>query len=223
MCFEATSRLPRGFLNSPTLTHDYCLKNRARVFQQLGVSELSEMLGQPPKHSINFELQSIIDKLLQRANQNEDVRIKLDKHLPSIWLQEAGIATEFDWKFFVLDESDVFDISDLYDIGSVIRSIVSNYNQSNLLFRVVQYCMPYIKHNRLCFHCKPDDQDILIIPELMKIMLATCLALYPSSTKKPTWTNRVKICRVFMKLWHMGRFTICLIFVNRIFRFYAYL
>ena len=158
------------------------------------------MLGRAYTHSVDENLQSHLDTLLDRLNQNEDVGLELDRYFPVIWMQRRGVAITTQWQDYILHPNDVFTVHHLVDIGHTVRQITTQQTSTSLLFRVVQYCMPYIKHNRLCFSCKKTDADLLILPELVKIMLATCLGLYRTSMRKPLWAHRVQIAEVFYEI-----------------------
>lgn len=88
-----------------------------------------------------------------------------------------------------------------YDIGSIIRDIILNveYQGTSVMFKIIQYCIPYIKHNRLNF---PDykmlTRDDLVA--MMQIILATCLGIYDHVQRKPTFNIRVSF---FWMTWQI--------------------
>lgn len=191
-------------MNGPTLAHDKSLLRQSRVFRDLSVSEFSKLLGLEPTHEVKDDIKKHIEDLHLRLNNNEDVRCELDSYLPLIWMQTRGINTSLPTDYYILRREDVFGVHNLIDIGEIVRDIIMRRQNNSLLFRIVQYCMPYIKHNRLCFSWKLNDTNNLILPELIKVMLATCLGIYKYSTRKPLWKNRIKLSEAMYNLLAHG-------------------
>lgn len=90
-----------------------------------------------------------------------------------------------------------------YDLGAVIREIViePHVNAKSVMAKIVQYCMPYIKHNRLNF---PDIQNLshAQLLAMVQIMAATCLGAYTHVQRKCTWNIRVSLFWMFWNIMH---------------------
>lgn len=135
-----------------------------------------------------------LHKQLQNANTMEE-RISTQKDIDqyllcvAVFTSECTLASVMPPSAFLMHK-DALTIPD-YDIGSIIRAIIINQDSSNVvMFKIMQYCLPYIKHNRLNF---PDvtvfARDDLVA--LIHMMIATCLGLYEHVNRKPTWNSRV--------------------------------
>ena len=55
------------------------------------------------------------------------------------------------WKNCVTQLRDTFQVSHLVDIGTHVRHMLMGLTPCNQLGVLLQYSMPYIKHNRLSF------------------------------------------------------------------------
>lgn len=143
-------------------------------------------------------MQSRICELQARLNAGEDSQTELDSLIPIIILYASHSTTinnENVW-LFKLHEDDVLCAKHLIDLGSIIRDIVFRNSSEKLLFRLMQYSLPYVKHNRLSFLFR-DGDDVEIYPELLKIVLCTCLGLFRVHSKKPVWNVRVHLYCLF--------------------------
>ena len=100
------------------------------------------------------------------------------------------------WQQLVLDQDDVFDIRFCTDIGYSIRNIVLGVEQPDVLTKVIQSSLPYLKHNRLNFPsfdvCSNSGMH-----DVTRIVFGCCLGIFDSDGKKPPWTTRVYLL-VFM-------------------------
>jgi hypothetical protein len=76
-------------------------------------------------------------------------------------------------------------------------------NHNDVLFKLYQYTMPFIKHNRLNFPPKRNVSKSLL-KHLMQIMALTCLGLHTNKSKKPVWYIRRQLFIVFTQLQTQG-------------------
>ena len=89
------------------------------------------------------------------------------------------------------------------DIGYIIRDIMLQKQQNDVLFKLYQYTMPFIKHNRLNF---PPMQctSRVVLRHMTQVMALTCLGLYSPKNKKPTWSIRRQLFSFFTTLMTRG-------------------
>jgi hypothetical protein len=89
------------------------------------------------------------------------------------------------------------------DIGYIIRDIILHRQRHDVLFKLYQYTMPFIKHNRLNF---PPMQctSRVVLRHMMQVIALTCLGLYSPQNKKPTWNIRRQLFRFFTTLMTRG-------------------
>jgi Ni,Fe-hydrogenase I cytochrome b subunit len=89
------------------------------------------------------------------------------------------------------------------DIGYIIRDIMLQKQQNDVLFKLYQYTMPFIKHNRLNF---PPMQctSRVVLRHMIQVMALTCLGLYSPKNKKPTWSIRRQLFSFFTTLMTRG-------------------
>ena len=93
----------------------------------------------------------------------------------------------------------------LPDIGQIVRRLLIRWLDTSIIFKLYQYSMPFVKHNRLNFppfrHTSVAD-----VVHLMQVMFVTCLGLHSTSSKRPTWTMRRKIHAFFLYLMQVRLF-----------------
>lgn len=147
------------------------------------------------------EIDSTIQALLLQEKNGDDVYAQLDKfmtisllppYLQRLCLDKIHISEEHLLRPAVVD-----------DIGHIIRDILVRKSSSNVLFKLYQYTMPFIKHNRLNF---PPMRYVSkgVLRHIMQIMSLTCLGLHRRDCKKPTWLIRRKLFRFFTHLTTEG-------------------
>ena len=150
------------------------------------------------------KLQSHIDKLLQMqkfAENSKTVQFELDCLMPL-----CNMPCEYDskwWYLMILHKDHVFQFNTLPDIGRIVRRLLIRWSEDSVLYRLYQYSMPYIKHNRLNFPSlyKVSTADLV---HLLQVMLATCLGIYQRAEKTPTWQVRRQLVCFFEHLLAYG-------------------
>jgi hypothetical protein len=143
------------------------------------------------------ELSKHVDELLQLqkfAEHTKSVQFELDCLLPL-----CNMPCEFTknwWYLLKLHKDQVFQSQTLPDIGRIVRRLLIRWSEDSVLYRLYQYSMPYIKHNRLNF---PSLYKIstLDLVHLMQVMLATCLGVHKRADKTPTWEVRRQLVCFF--------------------------
>ena len=143
------------------------------------------------------KLRSHVDKLLQQqkfTEQSKSVQFELDKVLPL-----CNMPCDYQekwWHLMILDDDQVFQANLLPDIGRIIRRLLIRWSEDSVLYRLYQYSMPYIKHNRLNFPSmyRVSTADLV---HMMQVMLGTCLGIHERAEKTPTWTCRRQLMCFF--------------------------
>ena len=143
------------------------------------------------------QLQLHIDKLLQQQKSVElskAVQFELDKLLP-LCNMPCNFGKQW-WHLMVLPSEQVFQTNSLPDIGRIIRRLLIRWSEDSVLYRLYQYSMPYIKHNRLNFPSmyRVNTQDLV---HMLQVMLATCLGVHARAEKLPTWSCRRQLMCFF--------------------------
>ena len=88
----------------------------------------------------------------------------------------------------------------LLDIGYIVRRLLMKWNdQQDVLFRMYQYSMPFIKHNRLNFPSLRNVKSHILKHMLLAILL-TCLGRHNLHTKLPIWQIQRQILSFFNAL-----------------------
>ena len=97
------------------------------------------------------------------------------------------------WQYFVLSTNNVFALHHLCDIGSNVRKLsLTRQLSDDIMSRIIQYSLPYVKHNRLNFP-RYKDVDADTLRKLISILLAQLMGIYPHVTKHPVWQLRYRI------------------------------
>jgi len=100
------------------------------------------------------------------------------------------------WQQLVLHEDDVFDVRCCADIGYCIRNIILDNAETDVLTRVIQNSLPYLKHNRLNFPAF-EACTSTGVQDITRIIFGCCLGIFDHDGKKPPWATRVHLV-VFM-------------------------
>ena len=108
-------------------------------------------------------------------------------HMQSVFLKQKT------WHYFVLSTNNVFTLQHLCDIGCNVRKLsLSRQLSDDIMSRIIQYSLPYVKHNRLNFP-RYKDIDADTLRKLISMLLAQLLGIYPHVTKHPVWQLRYRI------------------------------
>lgn len=89
------------------------------------------------------------------------------------------------------------------DIGHIVRDIMMLKQRNDVLFKLYQYTMPFIKHNRLNF---PPMQCTTktVLMHMTQVIALTCLGLYSPQQKTPTLHIRRQLFAFFTNLLTLG-------------------
>ena len=138
------------------------------------------------------ELESSVSELLAGIkNQTIDCS-SVDTYALSyfIALTSPSLIARHGWKVFVVQKDDLMTCKSLPDIGSYIRSYLLGRPETHILFRMLHFSMPFVKHNRLSM---PSLQESLWTEmyDVVMILIAFLLGIYNPSDKRPSWRMRV--------------------------------
>ena len=142
----------------------------------------------------------IIDSIVmlhKQLNSGHNAQKQIDQYcLPLLWHhQHQKPASDKTWKLFMPKLAHVFSKEHLYDIGNNVRSLsaqVQSHGNNNVFARLIQYSLPYVKHNRLTFP-KFEDVNAEMLMHMIQIILACCIGMHENDCKKPVWQLRFRI------------------------------
>ena len=106
---------------------------------------------------------------------------------------------------FKLHKEHLLSTASIKDIGIFVRRLLLRWPMSDVLFKLYQYSMPFIKHNRLNFPSIQSISDESMMHMLQTIQM-TCLGIHHNAFKKPTWKIRGKLFFFFNELLTRGTF-----------------
>ena len=146
------------------------------------------------EHPASVRMHALYEEM-NLKNNTALIQKEIDRYWYVIILHatNSNLLQILSWKHFILNIRDVFCIKHLPDLGPHIRELTISRNIStNVMCRIIQYSLPYVKHNRLNF---PKRQDIVIsdLVKLIQITLALLLGLYSDTSKRPVWNLRLMI------------------------------
>ena len=109
----------------------------------------------------NEEVRAIVIDLHRRMNLGEDTQVEIDRYMLYMHLDVSGspLLARLPWPNFVLRAEDVPGMLHMPDIGREICEMLLFMPTKSSMHKVLQYSMPYIKHNRLNF---PAFADIYV-------------------------------------------------------------
>lgn len=129
----------------------------------------------------------------------EDNQKEIDRYILifALNLIKSPLLRQIDCKLLVLKAIQVERLYVIPDIGASIRQLFYlQHNFRNGLFRIVQYSMPFLKHNRLTFP-KITEFTTLEIYDMLRCMQTCLMAFIPTASKHATFDNKVKIFSMF--------------------------
>ena len=184
---------------------------RARAYKLFedGVFDARSVVGldisTQPMVIRNEEVRVLLHELHVQMNAGTDTQTKIDRYMIYLCMlaNEAPALQQLPWQRFVLDAKDVMGLHHLVDIGSAVRDMLMLSPCRNSIHRVLQYSMPYIKHNRLNFPAF-DDMTGEDLAHMVRIVMACCLGCLRANTKRPVFDLRVKLYHFFYSLLATG-------------------
>ena len=163
------------------------------------------------QYPIHAKVALHIEELLQQERSGMDVDVALDIQL-TISLLPPRFQKLLLRKITILPEY-MLNSAALDDIGYIIRDIMVEKNNNDVLFKLYQYTMPFIKHNRLNF---PPRRYVSksVLKHLIQIVAFSCLGLHVHQSKKPVWNVRRKLFIFFTNLMLKGSLSDLYIFCH---------
>jgi hypothetical protein len=168
-------------------------------------------LAEQHQYPIHAKVALRIEELLQQERSGMDVDVALDIQL-TISLLPPRFQKLLLRKITILPEYMLHSAA-LDDIGYIIRDIMVEKNNNDVLFKLYQYTMPFIKHNRLNF---PPRRYVskTVLKHLIQIVAFSCLGLHVHQSKKPVWNVRRKLFIFFTNLMLKGSLSDLYIFCH---------
>ena len=95
-------------------------------------------------------LRQRIERLLLLQLQGQDTQHELDSYLHIANLPWCSI-DHAQARFLITRPDDLVNASNIPDIGQIVRRLLLRWPDNSIIFRMYQYSMPFVKHNRLNF------------------------------------------------------------------------
>ena len=172
------------------MPHDssYCIsafeKDTSPVVFQNGctVQEMAELSSSCVSLEENPTFNSRLKDLLQLRKNNQNVAADLHKLLLCsiypIYIQKI--------LHFEIPLSCIPNVNSLLDIGYIVRRLLLKWHSPNILYRLYQYSMPFIKHNRLNFPSLK-NLNVILLKHMVMAIFFTCMGSHHTHTKTPVW------------------------------------
>lgn len=137
---------------------------------------------------------AVITGLIANVKLGKEAQWKLDCYwkLAAMILHDDPLLKMSDSWVFVLKKKHLFDVHHLPDISHCIRGMVLRNPPKSIYMDLLEYSLPYVKHNRLHLPSADHIADDEII-NIMRTLLASCLGVFPHAKRFPTWDIRLKL------------------------------
>ena len=184
-------------------------KSNEPVLFEKGVFDLCSVVGRDINSSdreiVNTTVRAVVSKLHANMKAGHKTQPEIDRYLLLVYMEwsKSPLLALLPWQSFVLEVSHVPHLRDFVDIGAEVRAMLMNSEHRNTMHKLIQYSMPYIKHNRLNFPSF-DDVHALELANMVRIIMACCLGVLRVNTKRPIFTLRVKMFAFFHTLLSTG-------------------
>jgi hypothetical protein len=166
-----------------------------QVFTQADVMGANSTIDETKCDAV---LAATVRELILAINHGNSTQAELDRYAFAYFCSctRHPFLETCAWQQLLLEKPDVFDRHCCVDIGYCIRSILFKCSQPDILTRVIQSSLPYLKHNRLNF--PPFDScTYAAMQDITRIVFGCCLGVFDPDGKKPPWSTRVYLL-VFM-------------------------
>lgn len=161
---------------------------------------------------VDSPLYAKVRDMLTEQRNGTVAQIEIDKYLLATWFEWTGQATHPRIDLLNLPQKCILTHEHMPDIGSHVRNIVMRKTPSDTFGKLIQFSMPYIKHNRLSFPAYTEDVKTWTTAAL-QITLGMLLGLFSEKLRKPTWDIRVRIYGTLYTLLthgnHMDLYLFC--------------
>tara|TARA_Y100000389_G_scaffold70176_2_gene66867 strand:+ start:2259 stop:3857 length:1599 start_codon:yes stop_codon:yes gene_type:complete len=167
-----------------------------------------DVTGLPFSYNFEFTPNKITTHLMQlhdKMNQGDSTQVEIDRHwLPLMMTYcHSPLLDVMPWQAFLLKPEHVLQACHLPDIGMHVRTLSMRHDSTQVMCRMIQYSLPYIKHNRLTFPKFTDINNQTLVG-LIQIVLAMCLGMHSETIKKPVWQLRFRIVTYMYTLLTTG-------------------
>ena len=176
-----------GWVDVDATGLDFSKPSRLSGLQDL---TLSSELGNP---ELTDKIQKVLVNMQKNKETKENMHIELDAYWVAVFLHvtRSPLLQKFSWRFFLVPPGHIFDIKHVIDIGPYVRKLsVSRAISSDVMCRIIQYSLPYVKHNRLNF---PRYKDMPMQMQVVKrVNMPNSLMSGRSSLLTPSAPRRTK-------------------------------
>ena len=177
------------------------------VMSQDVLNGLVEKHKYPVLEAVTLRIEELLKQETSGMNVDVDLDIQLTisllpLHLQKLCLKKITIRPEHLLRSAAVD-----------DIGHIIRDVMIQKSNNDVLFKLYQYTMPFIKHNRLNFPPRRFVSKSLL-KHLLQIVALSCLGLHTHQSKKPVWHVRRQLFILFNSLTTDGSFSDLYVFFN---------
>lgn len=160
----------------------------------------------PDSREIVNIVQTLITEMHASSDANAEMHAEMDRYWFAMMLIaiKSPLLKKMGWRRFVLSRTHVFGIQDVMDIGPYVRKLSMNRAiSSDIMCRIIQYSLPYVKHNRLNFP-RYKDMSMHVLVGLVHMVLVLLLGLCFPSSKKPVWHIRFSVLTYIQTLLSNG-------------------
>ena len=181
------------------------------LFDQGGTDhEMTELINMCEIIDANPKFHDNLQTLLVEQKQGYNIQIRLHQLLLcSIYPLHIQKILNFH-----ISEDCLPTVHGLMDIGHIVRRLLLKWHSSNILYRLYQYSMPFIKHNRLNFPSLR-NLDMTILKHMTLAIFLTCLGAHSSDSKTPVWQVTRQLFVFFNNLTTKGSAADMYIFLER--------
>ena len=103
------------------------------------------------------ELHAKLTEMLSEQRNGTRGQAEIDRYLLATWLEWTDQSTHGRIDLTRLPGSCILGNGHMPDIGAHVRNIVMRKSPSDTFGKLIQFSMPYIKHNRLSFPAYTED------------------------------------------------------------------
>ena len=135
------------------------------------------------------------------ATPGRDAQAEIDRYLVACAAEVGGLRAAPAVEALVLARPAV-SVHDCLDLGVYVRQALVRSGTLGCagVQKLVQYSIPFVKHNRLTFPPLADF-GAADLAAMLQVMLVACMGLVPGATRRPTFRVRVLLVQCAHARW----------------------
>lgn len=148
----------------------------------------------PHEEEFDSEVQrALLQQRCKRSTEDSLVKYRLVAYL---FRTRHTLLHVVPWRFLLPSSEHLLMLTSMPDVCMEIHNLLHGMAQKTAMARLLQFSLPFVKHNRMSFPNVTCPSAILTVGRMLH---ATCTGLYPTARMLPTWSMQVLLAGFFWR------------------------